>query len=242
MAQQTPFDFSGVLVTKENLASDTISFHIQLDQPAGITFLAGQFVNIQAGEKLFRPYSIVSPPSQPHELEFAIKLVKDGKASAFFDQLAVGEHVHLKGPFGKFVIKEEADRTDRRNRFIFVASGTGLAPILSQLKTLFEQKNPLPKKLYFGMYDSERYLYRAMLEGWEKAHPEFSVIPVVSDQPEHIPWDGLKGFVTTPLEKDITDVEGLDTYVCGNPLMVQAVKPVLLAKGVSPEHIHEERF
>lgn len=239
---KTPFDFEGVVASKHWIAPDTISFTVKLTQPTSMKFAAGQFVNIQAGEKLFRPYSIVSAPSQAGELEFAIKLVEGGKASAFFKDVQDGTPVNLKGPFGKFVISEEADRPDPRNRFMFVASGTGLAPILSHIKTLFEEKNTLPKTLYFGFYDSERYLYRELLEGWEAEHPEFTVVPVVSDQPEGVAWEGRRGFVTAALEEDITDVAGLDAYVCGNPLMVQAVKPVLIAKGLPPQHIHEERF
>lgn len=238
----TPFDYQAVLTSKCSIAPDTIELQLSLEQPAEMNFTAGQFVNIQAGERLFRPYSIASSPSQTHQLDFAIKLVKGGKASAAFEQIQVGSKVNIKGPFGKFVITPEADRPDPRNRFIFVASGTGLAPILSQLRYLFEQKNSLPKTLYFGFYDSPRYLYREVLEGWEREHPEFKVIPVASDQPASVPWDGERGFVTTRLDKDITDVTGVDAYVCGNPLMVQAVKPVILAKGLDPTHLHEERF
>lgn len=238
----TPFDYQGVLTSKKYIAPDTVELKIKLKQPEEIYFQAGQFVNIQAGDKLFRPYSIASAPSLKNELDFAIKLVKGGKASAVFEQIQVGVPVNIKGPFGKFVVGEEMDRVDQRSRFIFVASGTGLAPILSQLKALFDQKNTLPKTLYFGFYDSARYLYQEMLEGWMKEHPEFKVIPVVSDQPADVPWEGERGFVTTLLEKDITEVKGLDVYVCGNPLMVQAVKPVILAKGLDPKHLHEERF
>lgn len=238
----TNFDFQGVVASKQWLSPDTISVVIQLQQPASMKFLAGQFVNIQAGEKVFRPYSIASSPSEAGELEFAIKLVEGGQASGFFTQLTPGTSILLKGPFGKFVVKDEADRPDLRNRFIFVASGTGLAPILSQIKTLFEEKNLLPKTLYFGFYDSARYLYQQMLEGWEKEHPEFKVVPVVSDQPADVAWLGKRGFLNTLLEQEIQEVTGLDAYVCGNPKMVQAVKPVLLAKGLSAQHIHEERF
>lgn len=238
----TPFDFQGVVASKHWLSPDTISLVVQLQQPTSMKFLAGQFVNIQAGDKLFRPYSIASAPSQSRELEFAIKLVEGGKASGFFTQLAPGTVILLKGPFGKFVLSDELDRPDQRNRFMFVASGTGLAPILSHIKTLFEAQNPLPKTLYFGFYDSSRYLYQDMLEGWEKNHPEFKVVPVVSDQPAGVAWEGRRGFLNTILEQEIQEVTGLDAYVCGNPKMVQAVKPVLLAKGLSAQHIHEERF
>lgn len=238
----TSFDFQGLLTSKIYIAPDTVELKIKLQQPEEIHFQAGQFVNIQAGGKLFRPYSIASAPSLKNELDFAIKLVKGGKASAVFEQIQVGVPVNIKGPFGKFVIGEETDRVEQRNRFIFVASGTGLAPILSQLRSLFDQKNLLPKTLYFGFYDSARYIYQELLEGWMKDHPEFKVIPVVSDQPADVPWEGERGFVTTLLDRDITDVKGLDVYVCGNPLMVQAVKPVILAKGHDPKHLHEERF
>lgn len=238
----TQFDYQGVLTSKQYIAPDTVELKIQLRQPAEIKFEAGQFVNIQAGDKLFRPYSIASSPSQKNELDFAIKLVTGGKASAVFEQIQVGTPVNIKGPFGKFVVAEEKDRLDQRNRFIFVASGTGLAPILSQLRSLFEAKDRLSKTLYFGFYDSTRYLYRELLEQWVKEHEEFIVVPVASDQPANVPWEGERGFVTTRLEKDITDVKGVDAYVCGNPLMVQAVKPILLAKGIDPKHVHEERF
>lgn len=237
-----PFDFQGRLTSKRWLAPDTLSLLVKLEQPSSMKFVAGQFVNIQAGEKLFRPYSIASSPSQPSELEFAIKLVEGGKASEFFKTVQEGATIHLKGPFGKFVVNEELDRPDSRNRFVFVASGTGLAPILSQIKHLFEIQNTLPKTLYFGFYDSERYLYRELFETWMKEHPEFKVIPVVSDQPEGLVWTGARGFVTTLLEQDLAEVAGLDAYVCGNPKMVQAVEPILLVKGLSAQHIHEERF
>ena len=106
----TQFDYQGVLTSKQYIAPDTLELRITLEHPASMTFQAGQFVNIQAGDRLFRPYSIASAPSQNNQLDFAIKLVQGGKASVVFEQITVGTTVNIKGPFGKFVVNDEADR------------------------------------------------------------------------------------------------------------------------------------
>jgi len=117
-----------------------------------VAFEAGQFFRLWGeveGKRIFRPYSVASPPSYPY-LEFAIHILERGTfTKGFVDGLKVGDRVEVDGPFGHFTLKE--------GDAVFVAGGVGIAPIMSLLRHISAQA--LYRKHRYTLYYSSRHLH-----------------------------------------------------------------------------------
>jgi ferredoxin-NADP reductase len=113
-----------------------------LDLPGGMPFRPGQFVSCLlpvGAERLTRPYSIASSPEQPERLELLLNLVPDGPGSRHLFALPIGGTVQLTGPWGTFALDRAPDAET-----VFVADGTGIAPIRPMLhRAAATAKHPL---------------------------------------------------------------------------------------------------
>lgn len=125
--------FKTHLTAKQNLTHDVILFHFALDEPKELAFIAGQYMVLLvpdgSGDYLRRLYSIASPPAMKNSFELIAKIVENGIASEYFNRMNAGEEVLFQGPAGRFILRD--DQKDK----VFLATGTGIAPILSMLKT-----------------------------------------------------------------------------------------------------------
>ena len=119
------------LISKQTIARDILE--LRFERPGGFIFLGGQFVQFQIpeGEKfVLRSYSISSSPEKEY-LEFCVKILSNGKASVFFDKMELSETVMMSLAKGHFVCKE-GDSPHK----IFIATGTGLAPVISMIERI----------------------------------------------------------------------------------------------------------
>ncbi len=135
--------FKTHLTVKQRLTHDTVLFHFTLDEPKELEFIAGQylvlFIPDGSGDYLRRLYSIASPPAMKNSFELIAKIVKNGIASEYFNRMTIGEEVLFQGPAGRFILK------DHQKNKVFLATGTGIAPIFSILKTVLPVNySPLP--------------------------------------------------------------------------------------------------
>ena len=123
-----------------------------------------------------------------------------------------------------------------------VATGTGLAPFMSMIPTLFERGFPRHITLLFGVRHPEDLFYQEQLEQWQKDHPNFHAQLTLSQAPEA--WTGLRGRVTDHLEAFGTPdvLNTLAVYICGNGEMVKAVKDYFDAQGLPKTALHLEQF
>lgn len=201
----------------------------------GIDFLAGQFVMVEVpgGEKkLTRAYSISSVPSWKEGFSLCVKILPDGKASQYLKALQVGDQASFMGPFGHFVL------ADSPKDIVMVGTGTGLAPFMGMLPSLFERQWAEPITLYFGVRHEEDLFYIEELRKWEHDHSNFKAVITLSQPLET--WTGEKGRVTEHIQR--LPVENIQVYICGNGDMVKSVKDLLDARGVPKTDIHLEQF
>lgn len=225
--------FPAKLLRKIQLNTDVVQFDFTWAQP--VPFQAGQFFMIEVpdGEKkLTRAYSISSAPSQKDFFSLCVKILPDGKASQYLMHLEEGAEAQFMGAFGHFVL------TDSPKAIVMIATGTGLAPFMGMLPTLFEAQRREAVHLIFGVRHEEDLFYVNELREMEKAHPTFKATITLSQAPET--WSGAKGRVTEYL--DSIDVSSSQVYICGNGDMVKSVKEVLDAKGLPKTDLHLEQF
>ena len=236
------------------------------------SFMAGQFAVLglpataprsanalpeeEPGKEAFprRAYSIASSPISREFLEFYIVEVESGALTPRLFALNVGDALWL-GPkvTGLFTLDQVAPSRD----LVFIATGTGLAPYMSMLRTHLEAG--LSRR--FAVIHGARYArdlgYRQELFHMQRDHANFLYIPVITRPgTESEPWTGAVGHLqdfwkTGPLTSiwgQKPTPEDTDFFLCGNPGMVDGLQKILEEEGFkehskkSPGQIHFEKY
>jgi NAD(P)H-flavin reductase len=229
--------FSAQVARVDDLTHDVRVTRLELREPREIRFQAGQFVSFEVRKHglpfpVTRPYSIASPPSQPHAVELLFNLVPGGPGSSFLFSLQPGDPVNFRGPAGTFVLRDYPDR-----RLLFVATGTGIAPVRSMIHSRLPSRTPVT--LIWGLRHERDLYYQDELEALSAQHPEFSWAITLS-QPSPA-WTGAVGRVQSIVERLTTNVDDLAVYVCGSKAMIDSVTALIRSRGICPIH-HEHYF
>jgi Na+-transporting NADH:ubiquinone oxidoreductase subunit F len=199
---------------------------------------------------VFRAYSLANPPLEPTRLRFTIRIatpppgaknLPPGTGSTFIFDLQPGDKVTLSGPFGEFAVKD----TDRE--MCFVGGGAGMAPLRSQiLDQLLGVKTDRRLSFWYGARSKLELFFDEEFKGLAEKFPNFSYHVALSSPMPEDHWEGMTGFIHQRLydtylaaHKDSTEIE---YYLCGPPMMVQAVEDMLDSLGVEPEMIAYDKF
>ena len=201
-------------------AGDVAIVKLKLPANERLQFLAGQYVDILLKDGRRRSFSIANPPHDDALLELHIRHVPGGFfTDQLFTQFKGREILRLEGPLGSFHLREDSDKP-----MIFVAGGTGFAPIKAMIEHALHHGIDRPMVLYWGVR-SQRDLYLPDLPGrWQQAHPGFTFIPVLSDPAPDDAWPGRTGFVHRAVMEDFPDLSGYQVYACGAPPMIDAAR------------------
>ncbi|HMK29516.1 MAG TPA: FAD-binding oxidoreductase [Terriglobales bacterium] len=222
------------------LSSGTRHLQFEVEDLPRFDFHAGQFVSIRAmhdGREITRAYSIASPPRNDRTFDLCLNRVPDGFFSNFLCDLEEGEAVRFHGPHGYFVLKNPL-RTS-----IFVATGTGIAPIRGMIHWLFSDPARNQGRefwLVFGVRYQEYLYYDEEFRELERRHSNFHYIPTLSR--EDPAWSGATGYVQEHVRKLAEGRRDLDAYICGLRDMVNANRELLKTLGWDRKAIVYERF
>jgi len=222
----------------EDLTHDVRAIELRLMDPPRITFKAGQFVSFEVPKEgeprpVTRPYSIASTPEQRERILLVLNLVQGGPGSGYLFSLREGDRTSFKGPAGAFYLRDNGTKD-----LLFVATGTGIAPIRSMILAQLQRQPDRPVTLFWGLR-SQRDLY--WQDEWATLaamHPTFAVVTTLS-RPEP-GWQGASGHVTALVEERISSVRNLAVYLCGGNGMIKDVTATLNAKGLCP--IYREKY
>lgn len=219
--------------------------HLRLELPdkEEISFKAGQYIQLLApqykgnDEEVYRAYSIASSPSDTKAVELYIGYVKDGIATTYVhNHLKEKSTVTLVGPYGDFFYQ------DTGRDMVMVAIGTGMAPIMSILKYMRDNQIDRKVTFYFGARTREDLFEMDTLEALQKDLPNFKLITCLSKPTEKCNWQGDKGRVTDMLDKYLSDAQDKEAYLCGSPVMIDSVIPILKEKGMPDGQIYYDKF
>lgn len=225
--------YSTTLLSKKTIARDMLE--LVFSRPEEFTFKAGQFVQFfipqELSEAVLRSYSISSHPDAD-QLEFCIKLVPEGKGSTFFNKLEPTQQATIRGPEGRFVCL-----LDQSENKIFIATGAGIAPIMSMISSEVEKDKNKQVYLLFGVRSEEDVFWLERFEHLKSEYQNFDFNITLSRPSDS--WQGWKGRVTEHLPEV---VGGGEYYLCGSLDMVKDVRQILASKGVQMKDIHFEIF
>lgn len=220
------------LLKKKSIAKDMVELHFL--RPEGFSFLAGQFIQffVPDGEKTAkRSYSLSSDPKSSH-IEVCLKLLPGGVASAFFEQAAEATSIDFSGPQGKFIC------TASELPLHFIATGSGLAPILSIIiDELKNKKNGMAIDLLFGVRSQADVFWLERLDSLAQSFPNFAYRLTLS-QPDP-GWTGMEGRVTEHLAAPYAAAK---YFLCGSADMVKDAQALLIARGAETRNLHIEIF
>jgi ferredoxin--NADP+ reductase len=197
-------------------------------------------------EKLVRrAYSIASSSRAEEFIEFYLALVPSGELTPKLFNLRAGDRLFMgTKATGMFTFA----RVPRDKHVILVATGTGLAPYMSMLRSEVECGGAQKVVVLHGARYSWDLAYRTELMARSGKCPNLSYLPVVAKGEDDPTWRGLTGFLQDVLfsgeverHADIPlDPERTHVFLCGNPLMVDAAKARLVAeRGYAPDHKKE---
>jgi CDP-4-dehydro-6-deoxyglucose reductase, E3 len=201
-------------------APDVAIVKLKLPANERLQFLAGQYIDFLLKDGRRRSFSLANPPHDDALLELHIRHLPGGYFSdQVFTQFKGREILRFEGPLGTFFLREESDKP-----IIFVAGGTGMAPIKGVIEHALHHKIDAtrPMVLYWGVR-TMRDLYLPDLPGkWQQSSTNFTYIPVLSEPDAG--WPGRSGFVHQAVLDDFADLSGYQVYACGGPLMIEAAR------------------
>jgi Na+-transporting NADH:ubiquinone oxidoreductase subunit F len=215
----------------------------KLLEPADIDFKAGQYMQLEAPkyekskQPVSRAYSISSTPELKDRVQLIIRLVPDGIVTTYVhNYMKIGDVVNLTGPFGDFFIR------DTQADMIFVAGGSGKAPIKSMLEFLSKEKSTRKMTYFFGARSLKDLYLTEYMKEFENQLPNFKYEPVLSAPDPNDVWNGKTGYIPPYFSDVISDPSNTEAYLCGSPGMISAVEKELVKLGVPKNNIFYDSF
>lgn len=214
-----------------------------LSPKEGISFKPGQYIQLEvpkyklSKEPEYRAFSMASSSKESHSVELYVGLVEKGVVSTYVHKfLQEKEELIMRGPFGDFYF-HDSDR-----EILLIATGTGLAPIMSILRHIQSEQIQRKCTLFFGTRIQEDLYKMDELGEMEKEIPAFTFIPTLSRESADSRWVGRRGRVTDLIDELIPEGADYDIYICGNPEMVDSCEERLKKKGMPLEHLYFDKF
>lgn len=209
-----------------------------------------RYTGVNDETDVYRAYSMANHPAEGNRVMLNVRIasppprmpdVPPGIASSWIFNLKPGDKCTVSGPYGEFFIQE----TERE--MVYIGGGAGMAPLRAHLFHLFHTLKTGRKVSYWYGARSlrEMFYWNDFLE-IEKLFPNFKFHLALSNPLKEDEWEGPTGFIHQVLHdnylNDHDAPEDNEYYMCGPPLMVQAVMRMLDDLGVSPDDIHFDDF
>jgi len=201
-------------------------------------YKAGQFVMVNIDDKIKRAYSIASAPCfSKNELVFIIDTAPGGIGSDYFKKLSIGDIISFNGPFGKFGLSEYLEKD-----LYFIATGTGIAPLISMIDELSVMKESEMKRIHLilGTRTIDDLIYKDwalnLLEnGKIDSYNVYLSRDISTENNIH------KGYVSDHFSK-IINLENSQYFLCGRRQIIEDIRDKLLNLNVKKDYIFTEGF
>ncbi len=206
-------------------------------------------------EETFRAYSMANHPAEDNIIMLNVRIatppwdraknsfmnVNPGVCSSFIFSRKPGDKVFISGPYGEFFIK------DTDNEMMFIGGGAGMAPMRSHIFHMFNTvKTGRKTTFWYGARSRREIFYEEHFRKIEKEYPNFKFNIALSEPKPEDNWDGDKGFIHQVILDNYLSKhdapEDIEYYLCGPPMMNDAVFKMLYDLGVPDEMIAFDDF
>ena len=204
------------------------SFDLRQENSLSINYLPGQVAILRAGDELPGYFAFASAPDDP-DVEFLVKQ-KVGVSNIIFD-LNVGDQIELVDIAGRgFPLDQQKNRD-----LVFVAMGTGVAPLRSALRHVFKKKDEFGQLIVlYGARTPEDFCYRSEIEQWANSGVE---LRQVISRPDGHDWSGPTGYVQSLLDHVLPDLRSPVALICGSLEMIDQTRDRLSKMGFKNDEI-----
>ena len=218
----------------ERIAADVMKIGLRLPPSAQFDYIAGQYIDVIGKNGVRRSYSIANAHRTSDNIELHVRQVAGGEMSDYwFNHAKANDLLRFEGPLGTFCYRDKPS-----THVIFLATGTGMAPVKAILEDINLTDNEgLGKKIHVywgGRTPSDIY--------WA---PEFSnldlrFIPTLSKATSG--WTGRQGHVQEAVLADAVDLQDAVVYACGSDKMIHSAKLLLSAHGLPDLNFYSDAF
>jgi CDP-4-dehydro-6-deoxyglucose reductase len=227
----------------ERLASDVVRLRLQLPANERLQYLAGQYVELILKDGTRRSYSMAGAAHDAEQLELHIRHMPGGRfTDALFGvsqpPVQVRDILRFEGPMGTFFLREDSDRP-----IVFVASGTGFAPIKAIIEHMIHKSMRRPATLYWGGRRPADLYLDGLCRGWTQTLDGFKYVPVVSNALPEDHWSGRTGFVHQAVMQDHPDLSAVQVYACGAPVVIDSARRDFVEQcALPPDEFYADAF
>ncbi|MCQ2263721.1 MAG: NADH:ubiquinone reductase (Na(+)-transporting) subunit F [Bacteroidales bacterium] len=212
-------------------------------------------LKMKNGTPTVRAYSMANHPAENDVVMLNVRIatppfnrkkgcmekVNPGVASSYIYSLKPGDEVVVSGPYGEFFVE------DTQREMMFIGGGAGMAPMRSHIFHQFKNLHTSRKaSFWYGGRSRKELFYMDDFQEIERENDNFSFHVALSDPLPQDDWHGYTGFIHQVIFdnylKDHPNPEDIEYYICGPPMMLQAVLKMLDSLGVAPEMIHYDDF
>ena len=220
----------------QQLSHDVMRVYLRLPDNQRLQFLAGQYIDFLMPDGRRRAFSMANAPHDDERIELHIRYVEGGEFTEHvFDTMKPGDIHSIQAPLGGFYLRENSERP-----LIFMAGGTGFAPLKGILEHAQHIGTKRPIHFYWGVR-SQRDLYLGELAaGWAAENDNIRFTAVLSEPDAD--WKGAKGWVHEQVLADHPDMSGVDLYMSGPPPMIFAARDAFKDAGLSEDHMYSDVF
>jgi len=216
----------------EKKTEKVVEIELRLPPTANLTFLEGQYIDISGPQGIRRSYSIANSASGKL-LKIWIKKVEGGAFSQYwFNEAKANDLVRIEGPKGSFFFREP------KLNIIFMATGTGIAPVKSILDKLAETPDVFSAvsfSLYWGNRNVDDFF-------WQPSYTSLNLnyTPVLSKENEA--WQGRVGYIQDIVIEDGLSLEDTQVYACGSLQMIESASALLVENGLVEKQFYADAF
>jgi len=219
--------------TLKMLSEDVIQVILRIPPNLSFNIIPGQYIDIVGPNNVKRSYSVANHVVG-NLIEFHIKKVINGEFSEYwFEDAKPDDLLRLKGPYGTFFLRES------KKDIIFLATGTGIAPIQSMLENLDKSKNIDDLNIYLfwgGRKISDLYL--DFLNKYKNLNLKY--IPVLSRPDSN--WNGKVGYIHKILLQQNLNLKEYSVYACGLDKMISDANKLLIENGLENDSFFSDAF
>jgi propane monooxygenase reductase subunit len=231
-----PADFTATVSANARITRALHRLRLHLDRP--LAFYPGQFLEVEvpgrSGE--WRSYSIASAPSRCEEVDLVILEIPGGAFSGSLERLSPGTPLRARGPYGVSYLREGDEP------ILLVGGGSGIAPLMSILEAMAEDRDPRAITFYYGARTAADLPLREEIASLETRVQNLRYRPALSQPTADCHWEGPVGMIAQVIQHELGDASPFDAYICGPPPMCDTVSLILAAKGLQEGHAFLDRF
>lgn len=226
------------VVDMQRPAHDVMVLSLKLPQSERLAFLAGQHIDILLRDGQRRSYSLANAPHVDELLQLHVRHVPGGLFSEqVFTRMQGKDLLRFQGPLGTFFVREESMRP-----IIFVAGGTGFAPIKAMIEHALHTDSQRSMHLYWGVRARRDLYQHDLAQAWAQTHAGVRYTPVLSEPLPEDAWQGRSGWVHAAVLQDYPNLRAHEVYASGPPPMIAAVKQTFAQHGLVDGALYYDSF